>query len=109
MRDVAGDKDEIERAFAGDLVGDVDVAALCVLNVRDFHGDSVRPSRRRCNVRKRWAVRAELRERHAAGETLPQLAERTGIPFGGIKGLLAYDKKRAAELANRQERQGTPF
>jgi hypothetical protein len=54
-------------------------------------------------------VRAELRERHAAGETLPQLAERTGIPFGGIKGLLAYDKKRAAELANRQERQGTPF
>jgi hypothetical protein len=28
MRDVAGDEDEIERAFAGDLVGDVDVAAL---------------------------------------------------------------------------------
>jgi hypothetical protein len=43
MCDVPGDEDEIEWAFAADLVGDVDVAALCVLNVRDIHADSVRP------------------------------------------------------------------
>ena len=39
MRDVAGDEDEIERPLAGDLVGDVDVTALCVLDVRDFHAE----------------------------------------------------------------------
>jgi len=43
MRDVAGDEDEIERAFAGDLVGDIDVAALCVVNVRDFHREQCPP------------------------------------------------------------------
>ena len=43
MSDVAGDEDEIERAFAADLVGDVDLAALCVKNVRDFHGEQCLP------------------------------------------------------------------
>jgi len=43
MRDVAGDEDKIERAFAADLVGDVDLAALRILNVRDFHGEQCLP------------------------------------------------------------------
>src|SRR3982074_1737342 len=55
MRNVAGDEDEIERAFAGDLVGDIDVAALCVLNVRDLHEHSLSPDGRLCNVAREWA------------------------------------------------------
>lgn len=43
MRDVAGNEDEIERAFAGDLVSNVDVAAPCVLDVRNFHGEQCPP------------------------------------------------------------------
>jgi hypothetical protein len=50
MRDVARDEDEIERAFTRDLVGDVEVAAPCVLNVRDFQGEQCppRPSSVQC-------------------------------------------------------------
>ncbi len=43
MRDVAGDEDEIERAVARDLIGDVDVAAPRVLDVRNFHGRQCPP------------------------------------------------------------------
>ena len=41
VRDVARDEHEVERPLAGDLVGDVDVAALRVLNVGGLHRDSV--------------------------------------------------------------------
>jgi hypothetical protein len=37
MRDVAGHEDQIERPFARDLVGNVDVAALGVLDIGDLH------------------------------------------------------------------------
>ena len=72
MRDVARDEYEVERPLAGDLVGDVDVAALRVLNVGKLHSDSVcrfRPlrnvgsrrgnttRRRRCRLCRRWPLR----------------------------------------------------
>jgi hypothetical protein len=38
MRDVAGHEDQIDWAVAGDLIGNVDVAALGVLDIGDFHG-----------------------------------------------------------------------
>jgi hypothetical protein len=45
-------------------------------------------------------VREEIRRRHAAGETIPELAQKTGVPFGEIKYLCSAEgaKRGPAEL-----------
>jgi hypothetical protein len=37
VTDEAGDEDEVERPLACDLIGDIGVAALRILDVREFH------------------------------------------------------------------------
>jgi hypothetical protein len=56
-------------------------------------------------------VKAELRERHAAGETLPALSREMGIPFGTVKALVGYtnEKRRARREARVQEENGRLF
>ena len=61
MRDVARNEDEVERAVPGDLVRDVDVAALRILNVRYFHGGQSPAAPAVCaNVAGGHAAEAEL-------------------------------------------------
>jgi hypothetical protein len=40
-------------------------------------------------------LKAEIRERHAAGETLPDLARKTGVSFGSVKSIAARDAEKA--------------
>jgi len=54
-------------------------------------------------------LREEIRRRHGKGETLPELAQKTGISYASLKGLLNYDKARVAKLAKHQELEGTRF
>lgn len=56
-------------------------------------------------------MKAELRERHAAGETLPALSREMGIPFGTVKALVGYtnEKRRARREARVQEENGRLF
>src|SRR5215217_6476905 len=51
-------------------------------------------------------LKAEIRERHAAGETLPDLANKLGLPFGTVKAIVAYvsEKQRAQRQARRLAR-----
>jgi hypothetical protein len=42
-------------------------------------------------------VNAEIRRRHAGGETIPQLAELTGIPLGQVKSGVAATARRARQ------------
>ncbi len=41
-------------------------------------------------------LREEIRRRHGKGETLPELAQKTGISYASLKGLLNDDKARVA-------------
>jgi hypothetical protein len=45
-------------------------------------------------------LKAEIRERHAAGESIPELALKTGIPFGQVKSVCSSEgaKRGPAEL-----------
>ena len=52
-------------------------------------------------------VKAEIRRRHAAGETIPELAERTSIPFASVKWMCGNGEARKRE--KRQELEGTLF
>ena len=54
-------------------------------------------------------LREEIRRRQGKGETLPELAQKTGISYASLKGLLNYDKARVAKLAKHQELEGTLF
>lgn len=46
-------------------------------------------------------LKAEIRERHAAGETLPDLALKTGLSYGTVKAFVAFasEKRHAAPSA----------
>jgi hypothetical protein len=48
-------------------------------------------------------LKTEIRERHAAGETLPDLARKTGLSYGTVKSFVAYvsEKRRAERQARR--------
>jgi hypothetical protein len=83
MRDVAGNEDEIEGAFAADLVGDVDLAALCVLNVRDFHGEQCPPQSSFCATSEnRWAELVSAQTTCSwRGTQSPSLDGRNGRSF----------------------------
>jgi hypothetical protein len=54
-------------------------------------------------------LKAEIRQRHAAGETIPELARKTGIPFGSVKSICGCwpekrkDERQARRLASMQE------
>src|SRR5260370_39220083 len=50
VRDVTRNEDKIERSLAADLVGDADVTALRVLDLRHLHANSLRRARRLRNV-----------------------------------------------------------
>ena len=54
-------------------------------------------------------VREEIRRRHAAGETLPELSRRTGIRFGTVKSMIQEPQRAAAKLAKHQELEGRLF
>jgi hypothetical protein len=60
-------------------------------------------------------LKAEIRERHAAGETLPDLARKTGLSYGTLKAFVAFaaekrrDQRRARRLAQVQEKTGRLF
>jgi hypothetical protein len=60
-------------------------------------------------------LKAEIRARHAAGETLPELARKTGLSYGTLKSFVAYDsekrrvRRRAHRLAQVQEETGRLF
>jgi hypothetical protein len=45
-------------------------------------------------------VREEIRARHAAGESIPELALKTGVPFGQVKFICSSEgaKREPAEL-----------
>jgi hypothetical protein len=43
-------------------------------------------------------LKAEIRRRHAAGESIPRLAGLTGIPFGQVKALCGGGKPPRSEL-----------
>ena len=47
-------------------------------------------------------LKAEIRGRHAAGETLPDLARTTGVSFGTVKSICGRDAEK--KLARRQAR-----
>jgi hypothetical protein len=49
-------------------------------------------------------LKAQIRARHAASETIPALAQSTGIPFATVKFLCGHGKKRDAEPAAVLER-----
>src|SRR6266508_4816549 len=54
-------------------------------------------------------LREEIRRRHGKGETLPELAQKTGISYASLKGMLNYDKARVTKLAKQKELEGTRF
>ena len=60
-------------------------------------------------------LKAEIRERHAAGETLPELARKMELSYGTLKAIVAYasEKRRAQRKARRlaqvQEETGQLF
>jgi hypothetical protein len=60
-------------------------------------------------------LKAEIRERHAAGETLPDLARRTALSYGTVKSFVAFAsekrraKRQARKLAQVQEESGRLF
>src|SRR5437879_9984654 len=72
--DVAGNENEVDGDFAGDLVGDVDVTALRVVDLGDFHGEqsATRPSPAQRSVTRvsgpavRRAPRGQFRNSRAA-------------------------------------------
>jgi hypothetical protein len=48
-------------------------------------------------------LKTEIRERHAAGETLPDLARKTGLSFGTVKSFVAFaSAKRRAQRQTRR-------
>jgi hypothetical protein len=47
-------------------------------------------------------LKAEIRDRYAAGETLPELARKTGMSFGSVKSICGREAER--KLARRQAR-----
>jgi hypothetical protein len=49
-------------------------------------------------------VRGEIRARHAAGESVPALALKTGIPFGQVKFMVSTEGGRTAHRAARRKR-----
>ena len=48
------------------------------------------------------ALKAEIRERHAAGETIPELAQKLGMPFGTVKMIAARQTERKREQRARE-------
>lgn len=48
------------------------------------------------------ALRAEIRERHAAGETIPELAQKLGLPFATVKAIVARDTEKKREQRARE-------
>jgi hypothetical protein len=60
-------------------------------------------------------LKAEIRERHAAGETLPDLARKTGVSFGAVKSICGREaekklaRRQAQRLAYVQEETGQLF
>ncbi len=59
--------------------------------------------------------KAEIRERHAAGETLPDLARKTGVSFATVKSIAAREaekrlaQQQARRLTQAQEEAGRLF
>jgi hypothetical protein len=57
------------------------------------------------------ALKDEIISRHAAGETVPELASKLGIPFASVKFICSsrHEAKRARRLARLQEESGRLF
>lgn len=56
-------------------------------------------------------LKAEIRARHAAGETIPDLARKTGLSFTSVKSICGRElaRREAATLAQAQEETGQLF